>query len=107
LEDLLGQMMGGGQSAQPGDDSQSQSSGSDSPLGKIFGDLARGGFSGDDNEPDPADQHHEPEPRQPRSSGNGGLGDLFGEMFDTGREVQDNYQRNVDSIFDQYLKGMK
>jgi hypothetical protein len=32
--------------------------------------------------------------------------DLFGQMFDSGREVQRGYQQNMESIFDQYLKGM-
>ena len=32
--------------------------------------------------------------------------ELFGKMFNTGRVVQDEYQKNVDNIFDQYLGGM-
>lgn len=32
--------------------------------------------------------------------------DLFGKMFDTGRAVQKDYQKNMDTIFDQFLGGM-
>ena len=27
-------------------------------------------------------------------------------MFETGRKTRDDYQRGVESIFDQFLKGM-
>ena len=33
--------------------------------------------------------------------------EIFGPMFDTGREVQENYRKSVESVFDSYLKGMK
>lgn len=45
----------------------------------------------------------EPKPRSQRKSG-GGLEDLFGDMFETGRDVNRDYQRNVESIFDQFMK---
>lgn len=32
---------------------------------------------------------------------------LFSQMFDSGIEVQKNYQKNMDSIFDTYLSGIK
>ena len=34
----------------------------------------------------------------------GGLEDLFGDMFETGRDVDEGYQRNVESIFDKFMK---
>ena len=34
----------------------------------------------------------------------GGLEDLFGDMFETGRDVDDDYQQGVESIFDKFMK---
>ena len=34
------------------------------------------------------------------------IGGVFGDMFEAGTKVQKDYQKNVDSIFDSYLKGM-
>ena len=48
----------------------------------------------------------EPEPAQPRQR-KGGFEDIFGEMFETGKTVQKDYQRNVESIFDEFLGGMR
>ena len=44
---------------------------------------------------------------EPADPSGGGLEGLFGDMFETGRQVQDNYARGVESIFEQYLGGMK
>jgi hypothetical protein len=35
------------------------------------------------------------------------LGGFFNQMFDSGIEVQKNYQKNMDSIFDTYLSSLK
>ena len=32
--------------------------------------------------------------------------DLFGEMFETGRQQRDDYQKGMESIFDQFKQGM-
>ena len=32
--------------------------------------------------------------------------DIFGKMFETGRQQRDDYQKGVESIFDQFKKGM-
>ncbi|MBW3097128.1 DUF937 domain-containing protein [Pseudohoeflea coraliihabitans] len=32
--------------------------------------------------------------------------DIFGPMFEAGREVQRGYQKQIETIFDQYMKGM-
>ena len=52
-----------------------------------------------------------PEPEQqpdrmPSGRARNPYDDLFGKMFDSGREVQQGYQKTVESIFDQYLQGM-
>ena len=32
--------------------------------------------------------------------------DLFGEMFETGSKQRDEYQKGIESIFDQFSRGM-
>ncbi|WP_026479392.1 DUF937 domain-containing protein [Ahrensia sp. 13_GOM-1096m] len=59
------------------------------PFGKIFEDMMGG--------PKPA-----PEPAPTKNK----YEDLFGDMFETGRKQQDQYQKSVESIFDQYINGM-
>ena len=76
----------------------------DNPLGQIFQDMLGGAMGGGQ-----ARQAPEPE-RQPDRAPPAGTPnpyeDLFGKMFDSGREVQQGYQKNMESIFDQYLQGM-
>ena len=68
----------------------------ENPLGQIFQDMLGGGQA-----------RQAPEPEQTTSSRTGNpYGDLFGQMFDSGKEVQQGYQKNMESIFDQYLQGM-
>lgn len=92
--DLLGQMMGGGAGAPP----------SDNPLGQVFNDMLRNAQGSAGGQRGRAAPSAEDEPEAP--GGTGGLGDLFGDMFETGQKTQREYQKNVDSIFDQFLKGM-
>lgn len=90
-----------------------QMPGADNPLGRIFEDMLSGGmganpggaFGGDGRR---AERQREPEPEQQtsRKPGKNPYEDLFGQMFETGRKVQDDYQRGVESIFDQFLSGM-
>ena len=54
----------------------------------------------------------EPEPQpapRPRANPSGRArnpyDDIFGDMFETGRKTRDDYQKGVESIFDQFLKG--
>ncbi|PCI04037.1 MAG: hypothetical protein COB78_06750 [Hyphomicrobiales bacterium] len=98
LEDLLGQMMGGGARQAP-----SQPSPMDNPLGKIFEDMLSGGAGNRRTQSRPQNEQK----IQPEESSGGGLGDLFGEMFDTGRQTQEKYQSELGSIFDQFLKGKR
>ena len=103
FEDMLGQMMGGGRGKQA-----SEPAGSGSPLEQIFGEMLRGKVEGSPDAPqEDAYRHDAPQDADNRSSGSGGLGDLFGDMFESGRTVQREYQKSVDSIFEQYLDGMK
>ncbi|MEZ5809790.1 MAG: DUF937 domain-containing protein [Rhizobiaceae bacterium] len=116
---ILQDMFGGGPGGMPGMPTgrrqQPQMPGGDNPLGRIFEDMLSGGMGmpqgrgGDGGghqhrrEPEPEPQpQSQPRERQQRNP----YEDLFGQMFETGRKAQDDYQRGVESIFDQFLKGM-
>lgn len=73
----------------------------DNPLGRIFEDMMKGGFAGQPRQAAP-----EPEPA-PEPQKSNPYGDLFGEMFESGRRTQEHYQKSMEQIFDSYLKGMQ
>ncbi len=61
-------------------------------------------------EPEPAARkksYRPPDDGEPQPSTKGGLEDLFGEMFETGRATQREYQRGVEQIFEQFFGGGK
>ena len=95
--------------AEPQD--QSQNPFGDNPLGKIFEEMMKGAQGGGQAGTQTADNRPPiPEPREPKT-GQGGrpknpYDDLFGEMFETGAKQRDEYQKGVESIFDQFTKGM-
>jgi hypothetical protein len=95
---LIEGMFGGARREQPGPGAAPDPF--DTPLGKIFRDATGGGPS-----PDTPDHDARPE-TMPSGRPRNPYDDLFGRMFDTGREVQADYQRGMESIFDTYLKGM-
>lgn len=114
---ILQDMFGGGVPGTPGSAGggsrkPQQMPGGDNPLGRIFEDMLSGGmgmkpggaFGGGQH----AERRREPEAEEPtaRQPGKNPYEDLFGQMFETGRKVQDDYQRGVESIFDQFLSGM-
>lgn len=105
LGQILEGMFGGGQGRQP------QAGGSnpfgDNPLGQIFQDMLGGAAGGGQSRqaPEPEQQQPTAEPT-PSGSKTSPYEDLFGKMFDSGREFQKGYQKNMESIFDQYLQGM-
>jgi hypothetical protein len=70
----------------------------DNPFGKMLEEMFGGGSRGQ------AQQETEEPARKPTRQNP--LNDVFDEMFDTGRKQQETYQRGVESIFDQYLRGM-
>jgi hypothetical protein len=84
----------------------------DNPLGKIFEEMLKGAQGGGQAGGQAGRQAPIPEPRvrEPETgSGQGGRNpydDLFGEMFETGRKQRDEYQKGIESIFDQFSKGM-
>lgn len=97
LGQILEGMFGGGGAGQKA--SAGAATPFDNPLGKIFTDMM-GNMAGMATAPS------SPPPEEAPSEAANPYGELFGKMFESGREVQKGYQKNVDSIFDQYLKGM-
>jgi hypothetical protein len=76
----------------------------DNPFGKILNDMMGGG------QPDPQaapDRQPSPSPRDnPSGRPRNPYDDIFGEMFETGRKTRDDYQKGVESVFEQFLRGM-
>lgn len=126
LGDILEQMMGrkSGQSGQGGQSGQNGKTSRDDRLSDIFGEMLDG-KTGSFSEPDFQDNNYQEnnyqensdpyadEPiretrtqtrsapkRKPRG---GGLEDLFGEMFRPSRQENPKYDRDVESIFDEFL----
>lgn len=101
---VLQDMFGGGAQQQAPQPQQPQNPfGDNNPWGKILQDM----LGGAQQAPDPAPQRRAPEP-EPNPSGRARnpYDDIFGKMFESGRQQRDDYQQGVESIFDQFLKGM-
>ncbi|MCA0020421.1 DUF937 domain-containing protein [Mesorhizobium sp. B264B1A] len=114
LGKVLLDMFGGG--AQPPQDQpqpqQTQSPYGDSPLGKIFEEMLRqgGGASGGEQPAPQPQARRQPQAPQPQANPSGRptnpFDDLFGKMFETGAQQRDDYQKGMESIFDQFKRGM-
>lgn len=102
---ILKDMMGGGAQPTPQREqrtSRPQNPMTGNPLGRIFEEMMGGGRRQAEPEPEP-----EPRPRtNPSGRARTPYDDLFGDMFESGSKQREDYQRNMESIFDQYLKGM-
>jgi hypothetical protein len=70
----------------------------DTPFGKVLQDMFGGGQPGEQPEP----QRRAP----PEARAKNPYDDIFGQMFETGRQQRDDYQRGIESVFDQFLRGM-
>ncbi len=126
LGKVLQDMFGGGAAQQPQgrpqQPQQTQSPYGDNPLGKIFEEMMRqgggGGFGLPGGQPAP-EQPQAPQPRkapqqrqapQPQTNPSGRprnpFDDLFGKMFETGAQQRDDYQKGVETIFDQFKRDM-
>lgn len=105
------QDMFGGAAEQP--QSRPQTRNADNPLGKIFEEMMRqggglgGGLAGQPAPQPPPQQRQAPQ-AAPNPSGrpNNPYDDLFGKMFETGSRQRDDYQKGMESIFDQFKRGM-
>jgi hypothetical protein len=91
------QDMFGGAGGQP---QQTQNPAGANPWGKILEDmLGRAQPAGGREAPKPATPESASRPKNPYD-------DIFGKMFETGSKQRDDYQKGVESIFDQFTKGM-
>ncbi|QIA22466.1 DUF937 domain-containing protein [Mesorhizobium sp. AA22] len=113
LGKVLQDMFGGGAQqpqSQP-QPQQTQNPYGDNPLGKVLQDM----FGGGSQQP----QQPQPQPRQapqqrpapqppanPSGRPRNPFDDLFGKMFETGAQQRDDYLKGVESIFDQFKRGM-
>ncbi|MDG4882563.1 DUF937 domain-containing protein [Mesorhizobium sp. WSM4884] len=112
LQDMFG---GGAQQPQQTRSPQTQGPYGDSPLGKIFEEMLRqgSGFGTPGGQPAPQTPQRQPQqsqPPQPQTNPSGRprnpFDDIFGRMFETGAQQRDEYQKGMESIFDQFKRGM-
>lgn len=89
LEGMFGSVAGGAGTPEPGDPF------ANNPLGRIFHDMMTGGAAAKEPEPD----------AKPGQQANP-YDDLFGNMFEAGAKTRDEYQRSVETIFDQFVTNM-
>ncbi|KAA3447333.1 hypothetical protein C7I87_27500 [Mesorhizobium sp. SARCC-RB16n] len=110
LGKVLQDMFGGSAPQQPQSrpqPQQPQSPYGDNPLGKIFEEMLRqgGGFGLPGGQP-----AQEPQAPQPQANPSGRprnpFDDIFGKMFETGAQQRDDYQKGVETIFDQFKRDM-
>ena len=80
----------------------------DNPLGRIFEEMLGGGRSRQ-APPEPR-ARTEPQARPTRKKTaerpKNPYDDLFGQMFETGARQRDEYQKGMESIFEQFTRGM-
>jgi hypothetical protein len=118
---MLEGMFGGGAQQQ-----RQQNPLGDNPLGKIFEEFSKnmqGGQSGGRAQGNPmgdnplgqilegmfgggASRGQAEEPAQRQTTRQNPLNEALDQMFDTGRKTQDSYQQGMESIFDQFKRGM-
>lgn len=100
LGKMLEGMFGGGQPRPQSRDTQ-QPPLNNNPLGRIFEEMLGAGAQKAAPKPDPAPKAN------PSGRARTPYDDLFGDMFESGAKTRDNYQQGMESIFDQFLQGMK
>ncbi|MEO1746086.1 MAG: DUF937 domain-containing protein [Pseudomonadota bacterium] len=101
---ILEQMFGNGQQVAPDDPSDNgrvpnPMNPDNNPLGRVFKDMMQ------QREAPGAQPQAQAEPTP--SGTKNPYEELFGEMFETGRKTQENYQQSMEQIFDNYLQGMR
>jgi hypothetical protein len=99
---VLQDMFGGGAARQAPAGTPQTTPHADNPLGKIFEEMLGGG-QGRQTPPERRTRSRQAEAGE-RSKNP--YDDLFGQMFETGARQRDEYQKNMESIFDQFTKGM-
>lgn len=104
LQDMFGGAAGQQQAPQERAQPQQNPLG-DNPWGKILQDMLGGGQQGGAPQQRQAPQP-EPEPANPSGRARNPYDDIFGKMFETGRQQRDEYEKNMGGVFDQFLRGM-
>ncbi|TKB19917.1 MAG: DUF937 domain-containing protein [Mesorhizobium sp.] len=116
LGKVLQDMFGGGAQQTQSQPQQTQSPYGDNPLGKMFEEMLRqgGGFGLPGGQPAPQQpqqrqpQQSEPQPQtNPSGRPRNPFDDIFGQMFETGAQQRDEYQKGMETIFDQFKRGME
>lgn len=100
LGKMLEGMFGGAQPRPQSRDTQ-QPPLNNNPLGRIFEEMLGAGTQKAAPKPDAAPKAN------PSGRARTPYDDLFGDMFESGAKTRDNYQQGMESIFDQFLQGMK
>ncbi|TIP26826.1 MAG: DUF937 domain-containing protein [Mesorhizobium sp.] len=102
---MLQDMFGGAQQPQ-GQPQQAPNPYGDNPLGKVLQDMFGGGAQQPRREA--PQQREAPQPQaNPSGRPRNPFDDLFGKMFEAGAQQRDDYQKSVESIFDQFKRGME
>lgn len=103
---VLQDMFGGGAQQPQSQPQQAPNPYGDNPLGKVLQDM----FGGGAQQPQPRQAPQQRETPQPQANPSGRpqnpFDDLFGKMFEAGAKQRDDYQKGVESIFDQFKRGM-
>jgi len=104
LQDMFGGAAGRQQAPQ-GRAQAPQDTPSDNPWGKILEDMLGGGQQAGQKQTRQAPRH-DAEPDEAAGRQRNPYDDVFGKMFETGRQQRDQYEKNMGSVFDQFLRGM-
>ncbi len=106
-EMMRGKLPGSAAPKTPEPNEQTQGAGQnpfgDNPFGKIFEEML--GAGAQKRSAPPSEPKAEKQTPTPPPSDNP-LKDILGQMFDTGRQTSEQYQKGMESIFDQYMRGM-
>lgn len=78
----------------------------DNPFGKMLEEMFGGGQSRGRTAQQEEAPEDEPAERPRRTQSKNPLEDVLNDMFQTGRKTQETYQKGMESIFDQYMRGM-
>jgi len=105
---VLQDMFGGGAQQQPqARPQQAPGPFGDNPWGKILEEMMGGGQARQAPQPEPEPARRQRAPQEnPSGRARNPYDDIFGDMFETGRKQRDDYQKGVESIFEQFTRGM-
>jgi hypothetical protein len=104
LRDMFGGAAGEAQAPQ-GSPQQGQNPLGNNPWGKILEQMLGGGQQAEEPQPQRAPRKKPQTANKQGQQGNP-YDEIFGRMFETGRQQRDEYDKSVGSVFDQFLRGM-